>query len=68
MPKATTITCDECGADLTTTSNCEGYRLALVNERIPPQEGLVTAMAAYPIIENDAYFCCWGCLSAWATK
>jgi hypothetical protein len=65
MPKTVEITCDLCERDITRTTNCEGYRLALVNERMPTVGGFVTAMAAYPAIERDAYFCGVDCLAVW---
>lgn len=65
MPKTIEIKCDGCGRDLTRTSNCEDYRLALVVERIPSVGGVVTAMAAYPPIEQNAYFCGLDCLRGW---
>ena len=46
MAKRTEITCDGCGNDLTTTSNCRDYRLALLNEDILSGGGCVTAMGA----------------------
>jgi len=68
MPKEVEITCDSCGNQLTRSSNCEDYRLALLNERVPSGGGAVTAMAVYPAIKRDAYFCGVECLRAWLDK
>jgi len=63
--KTTTITCDSCEKDLTTTGNSIDYRLALKNERIPCRSGPVTCMMKYPALENDVYFCGLNCLYEW---
>lgn len=68
MPKSVQIVCDQCDRDLATTSNCEDFRLALVNERIPSQGGLVTMMLMHPAIKRDAYFCGVGCLAVWLAE
>lgn len=68
MAKITEITCDGCGNDLTTTSNREDYRLALLNESVLSGGGAVTAMGAYPAIEQNAYFCGVDCLRVWLNK
>lgn len=65
MPEKVEITCDQCGRDLTQSSNCIDYRLGLVNQRIPSMGGFVTAMAAYPAIDHNAYFCGVPCCAAW---
>lgn len=66
--RVTKITCDGCGRDLSSTGNCEDYRLALVNEQIRSRGGVVTAMAKYPAIERDAHFCGLGCLRKWLDR
>jgi hypothetical protein len=66
--KTTNVTCDGCGADLTTTGNCEDYRLGLIVESIPSRGGAVTAMAAYPPLERDAHFCGIRCLDHWSAR
>jgi hypothetical protein len=68
MPKMTEIICDGCGNDLTITSNCLDFRLALVNESVPSEGGLVTDMAAYPAIEQNTCFCGVDCLRTWLDK
>ena len=65
MPRTVEIKCDGCGRDLTSTGNCEDYRLALIVERIPSRGGAVTAMAVYPPISQNAYFCGLSCLKDW---
>jgi hypothetical protein len=37
----------------------------LVNENVPSDNGFVMAMAAYPAIEQNAYFCGVDCLRTW---
>lgn len=59
------IRCESCGRDLTTTNNCEDYRIALVSERIPSEEGPVTDMAISPLIETTKRFCSFYCLTNW---
>jgi hypothetical protein len=63
--KTMKITCDRCEADLTTTGNCEDYRLALVNERVPSRGGATTDMIVYPLINVDMHFCGLTCLTEW---
>lgn len=60
-----TITCDHCGGDLTPTTNCVAYRLALKLESIPRKAGVVTLMEVYPPIKRDMTFCGKKCLSGW---
>lgn len=67
MPKEVKITCDQCGADLTTTGNCEDYRIALRNESIQSRSGFVTVMGASPHLKSNAYFCGTRCLAKWVS-
>lgn len=62
MPKETKVTCDNCGKDLTSTGNCQDWRIALVNDRIPSRGGVVTAMASSPCLKHNLYFCGLDCL------
>ena len=68
MPKTTTITCDQCGNDLTTTGRCFDYRLTLKVDTIPLRNGLVMTAAVYPPPDMDAYFCGTHCLVLWVRK
>lgn len=68
MARTETVTCDQCGANLTSTGNCEGWRIVLANQRIPSRGSVVTAMAKYPHLNQDYYFCGTRCLSEWAKK
>lgn len=68
MSKSVKITRDACGADLTTSTNSVDWRLALVNEPIPPAGGNVTAAMKYRVIEGDRYFCGIPCLREWFYK
>lgn len=61
------ITCDQCGRDLTTTGNCEDFRIAVVNERITVTGGAVTSMSIEPHLQHDYHFCGCVCLRNWAT-
>lgn len=65
MGKTTEIRCDGCDADITTTSNCEDYRLALINESIPAREGPVTLMGKRPLLDGNCYFCSLPCFFQW---
>ena len=62
MPKELKISCDSCGRDLTSTTNCEDYRIALLNDSIPSIGEPVTAMAVYPPLRQDHYLCDIKCL------
>lgn len=62
------ITCDGCGADLTSTGNCVDYRLALTNQSIPTTGGFVTAMGKYPAMDSNAHFCGLACLDLWTDR
>ena len=59
------ITCDSCNRDLTETSNCVGYRLALNVENITPTPGPVTMMGVQRPLKNDRHFCWVRCLTKW---
>lgn len=62
--KDVSITCDQCGGDLTFTANCDDYRLVVQSERLLPYPGggAVTAMAVYPPVARAYHFCGLGCL------
>jgi len=68
MTAKTKITCDHCGADLTTTSNYTGTRIVLASEDIPPCAGGSTSMPVHPEFEEPLHFCGWRCLSEWVRK
>lgn len=66
MTKLTIITCDSCSKDLTTTSNCEDFRIAVVPERVPSAGGVVTLMAIEaPLKGKTHHFCGPACLYRW---
>lgn len=69
MPRVESVTCDDCGQDLTSTTNCVGWRIGLLNEPIlsRPSSGLdfVTAMHVSPSLAHDHYFCNLHCLAHW---
>lgn len=62
------VTCDGCGADISSTGNSIDYRLLLTAEELPPAGMSVTDMMIYPPIKQDAHFCGLGCLAVWLTK
>lgn len=64
--KTVEISCDECGEDITTTGNSIDWRLAIINESIPPAGDYVTDMMIYPILNKDMHFCSYRCLKQWA--
>jgi hypothetical protein len=68
MPKEVKVTCDQCERNITSTSNCEGWRIALLNERIPSRGGLVTLMSSHPHLDKDCYFCSFKCLFDWIKR
>jgi hypothetical protein len=66
MPREVKVTCDQCGRDITSTGNCEDWRLALVNERIPHYgRGTSTLMSIQRCLDKDYYFCGFMCLKTW---
>jgi hypothetical protein len=72
MGLVTKVTCDGCGLDLTTTGNCEDWRLVLTYEAKTPwyvaegqRGGAVTSMAIEPPIKRTYYFCGLECLDQW---
>lgn len=69
MTEILTINCDNCNSDLTSTTNQIDYRLKLMDERIPSQNGMVTLMAMYPTLKDGSkHFCGLGCLKVWISK
>jgi hypothetical protein len=64
--RTTTVTCDRCGKDLSTTTNCEDYRILLCAEPIPPSsDGALTAMHIEPPFSRPIHFCGRRCLDEW---
>ena len=62
------IKCDNCGNDLTETTNSINWRLSLSNEQIPSHDGAVTDMMILQPIKKDVHFCGVGCLRVWINK
>lgn len=62
------VTCDNCGRDLTTTTNCEAYRTVLQAERIPSTGGALTAMLDSPEPKRPHHFCGMHCVAAFIEK
>lgn len=62
------VTCDQCEADLTYTSNCVAYKLHLAPKSIPVKGSVlgravfVTSMMDYPPIDNELDFCGVPCM------
>jgi hypothetical protein len=68
------VTCDACGADITSTGNCEDWRLVLdVQAKMPQYErdgksgGAVTSMNLPRPIDGPLHFCDLKCLLEWVT-
>lgn len=59
------VTCDACGADLTSTTNIEDYRMVLCSERKWSEGGSVTLMHIEPELSRAHHFCATTCLRAW---
>ena len=58
------VLCDHCGNDLSTTGNCEDYRLLLMSEPIPHCGGSVTTLAIMPPLQGrQHHFCGTECLA-----
>lgn len=74
--KLSPIICDGCGKDITTTGNCQDYRLRLTTFSPMPwyaaegrDSGALTLMAVYPAIKNDLHFCnSLRCVKSWVEK
>lgn len=62
------VTCDGCGRDLTSTSNCVDYRLALTVEGVPSSGRIATLMHIEPPLNRDYHFFRVDCLKTWMTK
>jgi hypothetical protein len=66
MGKIVKVTCDGCGADITTRSNSVDYRLVLKSESKPGYgSGSYTDMLIDPPVDRDYYFCGLRCLDLW---
>lgn len=69
MGKTVTVTCDGCGRDLTTRTNCVDYRLVLAAEGKPGHgDGFYTAAMIYPPVDRAYYFCALKCLDHWRSR
>ena len=66
--KETKITCDYCGADLTSTISMPKYRLALTAEPLPVTSGTVNAVRISPPIKQTHHFCNLTCLFGWVQE
>jgi hypothetical protein len=64
------IECDECGADLTYTGNCEDYYLVLGNASKGHRPGTyaVTSMAISPPLKQEHHFCGLKCMDQWRDR
>lgn len=63
------VTCDGCGADLTTRSNSVDYRLVLASEGKPGHgAGFYTDMMIYPPVDRAHHFCDLSCLDHWRDR
>jgi hypothetical protein len=66
----TTITCDRCGADITTTDSMPAFTIKLSSERRPHRtdaHGMasVNAVVVDPWPREPKHFCGRACLVAW---
>ena len=75
MEEKPKVTCDKCGANITTTGNREEYRLTLDYEPMMPwyawngaHGGAVTDMVAALPIARKHHFCDMTCLREWAAS
>jgi hypothetical protein len=60
--------CESCERDLTFTYGPTHHCLKLSDEHINPSGGAVVDVYVLPIIENDLYFCGFGCLSKYVKE
>lgn len=58
-------TCDQCGADLSTTAYAAEYRAVITAEAMPGWGGVVYATAKRPPVDDDQHYCDMVCLAAW---
>lgn len=63
-----TITCDQCEKVISTTGNCQDYRIVVKSESIPVAGGSSTAMAVSPEFKQPLHFCGNQCMRRWAMK
>lgn len=68
MSQKTEVKCDGCGADITTTGNCEDWRLGLHNEVLPLRGNTATLMGIPPPIPRSLHFCGVPCLAGWLAR
>ena len=70
MTEIRQITCDaeDCGQDLTTSTNHEDWLIRLSSERIPPVGGVATMMVGVPAFSEPLHFCGWKCFEVWVRK
>lgn len=62
------VVCDDCGEDLSTTTNSVDYRLLLKSESKPGYgSGFYTDMLITPAIDRPHHFCDLSCLRRWMT-
>jgi hypothetical protein len=67
--RKTEITCDGCGADITTTGNSVDYGLVLASEAKPHSgRGFCTDVMICPPIKCAHYFCRLACLDRWTDR
>ncbi len=66
--KNTSVTCDTCGADITSTGNSVDYRVVLDSERIPLIGYSCTDMMIHPPVARAHHFCGLRCLGGWVAK
>lgn len=67
--KTEEVTCDGCGADLTTRTNSVDYRLVLASESKPGRgAGFYTDMMKYPPVKRTHHFCTLSCLDHWRDR
>ena len=59
------VSCDGCARDLSSTGNCQDYRLVLKSESLPQRSSFVTLMAISPPIGRPHHFCSLRCLDRW---
>lgn len=59
--------CDSCGANVATTTNCEGWYIQLSSEPQKVVGPTVTCVADMPYFPKPLHFCGINCFTKWAS-
>ena len=68
MGRTLAITCDACGADLTSAGPMPAYRLSLCCEQLTHKEAVIFLVHVIPPLDREHNFCGIGCLEKWLER